>query len=125
MVMYGTFYGIFIGYPIVIEGSGGEMTPGDKSFMLKMSFAFRTCGLIALTIDAFTAILLLISMKRIYMRIKTHYQQWNPNQYFIALQVIIFIAPVLMALCAFLVYQPSSSEADTLTYGTMLFYCLI
>ena len=112
----GTFYGIFLSYPTVIESSGREMTPSEKSFMLKMSKAFEICGLIALIIDSFTAILLLISMKRIYMRIKTHYQQWNPNVYFIALQAIIFIAPVLMSLGSFLVYQPSDVVGDTLTY---------
>ena len=125
IVLEATFYGIFLGYPTVIEGSGDEMTPGDKSFMLKMSSAFAICALIVLTIDAFTAILLLISMKRIYMRIKTNYQQWNPNLYFIALQVIIFITPVLASFCAFLVYKPSEEEADTLTYEEMMFYSLI
>ena len=90
-----------------------------------MSSAFAICGLILLIIDAFTAILLMISMRRIYMRIKTHYKQWNPNLYFIALQVIIFITPVLASFCAFLVYKPSEEEADTLTYEEMMFYSLI
>ena len=94
------------------------------SFMVRTSWAVRSTAGMMFVIDSTTAVLLLISMKKVYTTIQTHYSLWNPNRVFIALQVISFVAPVLMALACIIFYHPQINFAGTLTYSEMMMYCL-
>ena len=90
-----------------------------------MSWCYKIFTIILLAITAITAVLLLMSMRKIYVTIKTHYSRWKPNYCFIALQVIAFTAPVLTGLLMIVFYKPQISFSNTLTYQEMLMFCLL
>ena len=74
--------------------------------MLRASLATEIAGGLIFLSDALTAVLLLISMNKIYVTIKTHYPEWTPNILFIALQIIAFVAPVIMCILCVVFYAP-------------------
>ena len=92
--------------------------------MLRASFATEVAGGFLFLLAAMTAVLLLISMRKIYVTIRIHYPEWKPNLFFIALQVIAFVTPVIMCILCVIFYKPDISFEGTLTYDEMFMYCL-
>ena len=74
--------------------------------MMRASIATETAGALIFIILALTAVLLLISMHKIYVTIRTHYPAWTPNIFFIILQIVAFIAPVITCVLCVIVYKP-------------------
>ena len=93
--------------------------------MIMLSWAYKILTIILLAIATITAILLLISMRRIYVTIKTHFSMWKPNYCFIALQVIAFTAPVISGFLMIVFFHPSANIHNTLTYEEMLSWILL
>lgn len=89
-----------------------------------MSTAYEICGGVLLVLDTLTAILLLIAMKKIFSTIAQYYPRWTPNWCFISLQIIAFIAPVMITCGCLIAYTPQANYYDTLTYEIMFLYCL-
>ena len=103
---YAVSTGIFLCYPNAIGVTCENFTPDEQRFMLRASVATETAGGLMFIFTAVTAVLLLISMYKIYMTIRTHYPEWNPNIFFIVLQVIAFIVPVIMCILCVIFYKP-------------------
>ena len=74
--------------------------------MMRTSIATEIAGALIFIILSLTAVLLLISMHKIYVTIRTHYPVWTPNIFFIILQVVAFIAPVITCVLCVIVYKP-------------------
>ena len=124
LASFAIFQGIYISYPSFINKTVEELTPRESRFLLQMSTAYRISGVILNILDAMTAVLLFISMRRIYITITTYYPLWNANRFFITLQGIAFIGPLLFAILALAFYKPQANYDATLTYAEMLAYCL-
>ena len=124
IIAFATFQGIYISYPVVIDKTCKELTPEEGEFLLKMSTAYKACGAALTTLDGIAAVLLLISMKRIYFTIKTHYPLWNANRFFIALQAIAFVAPVVIVICSVFSYKPQTEYSNTFTFEEMLLWSM-
>ena len=61
------------------------MSDGDQQVMTNLAIGYKACTGVLILMDAFSAILLLVSMQRIYKTIKTYYGLWNTNKCFIAI----------------------------------------
>ena len=103
---YAIATGIFLCYPDAIDATCEEFTPDEQRFMMRASVATETAGGLIFVSTAVTAVLLLISMYKIYVTIRTHYPEWAPNIFFIILQVIAFLVPVVMCILCVIFYQP-------------------
>ena len=75
-------------------------------------------------LDTTTAVLLLISMKRIYSIIRTQYSDWNPNKCFIFVQIVAFATPPLIILGIMIAYKPQSDVSMNETFHQLVLYCL-
>ena len=85
ILAFSTSNGIFMIYPNVIGETCDEFSDDQELFMVRTSWAVRSTAGMMFALDLTTAILLLISMKKVYSTIQTHYSRWNPNRVFIAL----------------------------------------
>ena len=92
--------------------------------MWRASVAVEASAALIFIVDMVTSVLLLYSMRRIYVTIRSYYPKWKSNNWFIGLQVIAFTAPTLMCLFCIISYKPQINFAGTLTYREMSYYCL-
>ena len=106
IVFYAVATGIFMCYPDAIGTACEDFTPEEQRFMMRTSFATEIAAALIFIILALTAVLLLISMHKIYVTIRTHYPAWKPNIFFIILQIIAFIAPVITCVLCVIFYKP-------------------
>ena len=100
------------------------MTDEQLVISTRLSLGYEICTGGMLFLDIVSAVLLVISMWRIYTTIKNEYSNWNPNKCFIAIQIFIFIAPLLSAMVCLIFYVPQPDQYNTLTYNIMWLYCL-
>ena len=74
--------------------------------MYRASLAVEASACLIFIFDMVTSVLLLYSMRRIYVTIKSYYPRWKSNNCFITLQVIAFTAPTLMCLFCIIYFKP-------------------
>ena len=124
ILIYSISLGLYLGYPDSIEETCEDFSPSQEQVMWRASLAVEASASLILIFDMITSALLLYSMRRIYVTIRSYYPKWKSNNWFIALQVIAFTAPTLMCLICIIAYKPQINFAGTLTYREMSYYCL-
>lgn len=63
-------YGTFLSYPLVVGVDYNDMTDGQMKIMTNLSIGYKACSAVLIFLDTISAVLLLISMQRIYKTIK-------------------------------------------------------
>ena len=59
-------YGFYISYPLIIDVKQKDMSDSDQRIMTNLAIGYKACTGVLIFLDAFSAILLLVSMQRIY-----------------------------------------------------------
>ena len=72
-LIWATCYGVYLCYPSAIGKDYEDLTPTEESFLTTVSGVYKGLAVTLVLLDTVTAVLLLISMKRIYNIIKTQY----------------------------------------------------